>query len=109
VEPEVLDEFDTKRYAADSSFEGRDDRGGGRVDRRRREDRGPLRDERGDFDVRRGRKDGGGRRDKGRGKKGREFSEDEMDDSDIRIERNFERLDLYEENFKGKGNKTCRW
>lgn len=108
-EPVVLDEFDARAYADrsfDSSFESRSGRGSGRDergsgDRRlRREGPGSVhRMDRGGIKDRSGGKIRG-QKQKGLGKKGRDFIEDEVDDRDVRIERNFERLDLYEEKFE---------
>ncbi|XP_053386760.1 pre-mRNA-splicing factor CWC22 homolog [Mercenaria mercenaria] len=106
--PVELDEFDARAYADrsyDSGFEGRGGRGGGRDergggDRRdRRGGGGVMRGDRGGFEDR-GHSRGDGQKGKGLGKKGRDYIEDDLDDRDIRIERNFERLDLYEEKFE---------
>ena len=105
--PDQLDEFDARAYADrsfDSSFEERggrggvrDDRGGG--DRRDRRGEGLMRGERGGIEDR-GRSRGEGGKTKGLGKKGREMYEDDQEDKNIRVERNFERMDMYEEKFE---------
>lgn len=82
-----------RSYEAQSSFDSRDGRGSGW------NDRGSGREDSEDVG---GRRNKSVREDKGRGKKGKKNRNMDNfdDDRDVRIERTFERLDMYEDKFE---------
>lgn len=96
--PDSKDDFDARNYAQDIPQHARRDRKGGyHSDRGGREGKGHRSDIGSGGSGREDR--GGGRREKRRSKKQRDYMEPD-DDADIRIERTFERLDMYEDKFE---------
>lgn len=91
-----------RSYDAQSSFDSRDGRGSGRDEEGRtrrsgRDDRGSSRDEEGGVRYRNSGRDVREMKENRKNKKGRKDMEE---DNDVRIERTFERLDVYEDKFE---------